>query len=102
MSRLTDEEIRKMPLNEADIYLETHPDEAQHFAKVFAVSAAKQKKKAILYLCDGTVESCRKTSCYKRGRECRHTTDADHALTSEPRHLVPDEQGNLWETSPKN
>ena len=34
MSRLTDEEIRKMPLNEADIYLETHPDEAQHFAKV--------------------------------------------------------------------
>lgn len=60
MSRLTDEEIRKMPLNEADIYLETHPDEAQHFAKVFAVSAAKQTKKAILYLCDGTVESCRK------------------------------------------
>lgn len=51
MSRLTDEEIRKMPLNEADIYLETHPDEAQHFAKVFAVSAAKQTKKAILYLC---------------------------------------------------
>lgn len=45
MSRLTDEEIRKMPLNEADIYLETHPDEAQHFAKVFAVSAAKQTKK---------------------------------------------------------
>lgn len=61
-----------------------------------------RRKKAILYLCDGTVESCRKTSCYKRGRECRHTTDADHALTSEPRHLVPDEQGNLWETSPKN
>lgn len=46
MSRLTDEEIRKMPLNEADIYLETHPDEAQHFAKVFAVSAAKQTKKS--------------------------------------------------------
>lgn len=46
MSRLTDEEIRKMPLNEADAYLETHPDEAQHFAKVFAASAAKQAKKS--------------------------------------------------------
>lgn len=73
MSILTDEEIRKMPLNEADIYLETHPDEAQHFAKVFAVSAAKQTKKAILYLCDGTVESCRKNQLLqKRSRMPAH------------------------------
>lgn len=53
MSRLPDEEIEKIPLNEVDAYLEIHPDGAQHFAKVFAVSAVKQAKKAILYLCQG-------------------------------------------------
>ena len=31
-------------------------------------------KNAILYLCDGAVEACPKTSCYKRGHECCHTT----------------------------
>mgnify|MGYP001050599613 CR=1 FL=1 len=44
-----------------------------------------------LYLCDGAVESCTKTGCYKRGHECRHTTDVTHALNSEDkRHFVPD------------
>ena len=97
MGYLTDEEIRKMSMSEVDAYLESHPDQAQHFAKVYAASAAKQAKKTILYLCDGAVESCRKTSCYKRGHECRHTTDEAHALNPEPRNLVPDDQGNLWE-----
>lgn len=51
-----------------------------------------------LYLCDGAVESCTKTGCYKRGHECRHTTDVTHALNSEDkRHFVPDGDGNLWE-----
>ena len=59
-------------------------------------------KNTVLYLCDGAVEACPKTSCYKRGRECRHTTNAVHALNSEPRNLVSDEQGNLWEVSPEN
>ena len=59
-------------------------------------------KNTVLYLCDGSVEDCPKTSCYKRGHECRHTTDVTHALNPEPRNLVPDGQGNLWETSPEN
>lgn len=59
-------------------------------------------KNTILYLCDGVIPACRKDECYKRGGECRHTTDADHALNPEPRNLVPDEQGNLWETSPES
>ena len=59
-------------------------------------------KNTILYLCDGDIPTCRKDECYKRGGECRYTTDADHALNPEPRNLVPDEQGNLWETSPEN
>ena len=54
-------------------------------------------KNTILYLCDGDIPTCRKDECYKRGGECRHTTDADHALNPEPRNLVPDEQGNLVE-----
>lgn len=33
-----------------------------------------------LYLCDGNVETCSKTGCYKRGFECRHTTDVAHAI----------------------
>ena len=53
-------------------------------------------KNTVLYLCDGAVED------YKRGHECRHTTDVTHALNPEPRNLVPDGQGNLWETSPEN
>lgn len=59
-------------------------------------------KNTVLYLCDGAVETCPKTSCYKRGHECRHTTDVTHALNPEPHNLVPDEQGNLWEVSPEN
>lgn len=59
-------------------------------------------KNTVIYLCDGAVEACSKTSCYKRGLECRHTTDITHAMNSEPRNLIPDEHGNLWEVSPKN
>ena len=50
-----------------------------------------------LYLCDGEVPSCSKTACYKRGLECRHTTDVTHALNPEPRHFEPDDCGHLWE-----
>lgn len=52
-----------------------------------------------LYLCDGNVEMCSKTGCYKRGFECRHTTDVAHAINPEGRRrFVPDGAGNLWET----
>ena len=33
-------------------------------------------KNTIFYLCDGDIPTCRKDECYKRGGECRHTTDA--------------------------
>lgn len=56
----------------------------------------------VLYLCDGNVETCSKTGCYKRGRECRHTTDIAHAINPESsRRFVSDEAGSLWEIDPK-
>jgi len=36
---------------------------------------------AVLYLCDGNVESCRKTSCYKNGGECKLTIHQENSLT---------------------
>lgn len=63
---------------------------------------SRGKNKTILYLCDGEVPTCRKDECYKRGGECCHTTDTTHALNQEPRNLVPDEQGKLWETAPES
>lgn len=57
-------------------------------------------KNAVLYLCDGAVETCQKTSCYKRGHECCHTTDEAHAINpKDKRRFVPDGDGNLWEVS---
>ena len=56
----------------------------------------------VLYLCDGNVETCSKTGCYKRGWECRHTTNVAHAINPEgSRRFVPDEAGNLWEIEPQ-
>lgn len=53
-----------------------------------------------LYLCDGNVENCGKQNCYKRGFECRHTSDEAHAINpSETRRFVLDEEGTLWETT---
>lgn len=51
-------------------------------------------KNTVLYLCDGAVEACPKTSCYKRGHECCHTTDVTHALNLEPRNLIPEEKAD--------
>ena len=34
------------------------------------------------------VRASPKTSCYKRGHECCHTTDVTHALNLEPRNLI--------------
>lgn len=36
---------------------------------------------AILYLCDGNVDSCRKTACYKNGGPCRHTVKQENSKT---------------------
>ena len=102
MRRLTDDEIRDFPLDEIEPYLEAHPDEVQRFANFFAESSPNPTKQVTLFLCDGTVESCPKTNCYKCGHECRHTTDKAHALNSEPHNFLPDLQGNLWEKSTEN
>lgn len=39
------------------------------------------RKEKRLYLCDGTVESCKKIMCYKNGGACHHTSDPKHSLT---------------------
>ena len=46
MARLTNEEIRRMSLDEADAYTDAHPAEAWRFAKAHYSSAVKQTKKA--------------------------------------------------------
>lgn len=46
MARLTNEEIRRMSLDEADAYTGAHPAEAWRFAKAHYSSAVKQTKKA--------------------------------------------------------
>lgn len=84
-------------LNEAIALIEQDPNfrtgAASSHLFVYGTRAPTKRNKTILYLCDGAVEACPKTSCYKRGRECRHTTDVTHALNPEPHNLVPDEQG---------
>ena len=46
MARLTNEEIRNMSINEADVYTDLHPAEAWRFAKAHGKSAIAQTKKA--------------------------------------------------------
>ena len=33
-----------------------------------------------MYLCDGKVPECKKTSCYLNGGYCWHTSDISHAI----------------------
>ena len=40
----------------------------------------ESNEKCVLYLCDGDVEACGKTDCYKRGGDCRHTSNINHAI----------------------
>lgn len=47
MARLTNEQIRNMSLNEADIYTNLHPAEAWRFSKAHGRSATKLAAKAI-------------------------------------------------------
>lgn len=52
----------------------------------------------IFVLCDGEVESCKKTGCYKNGGDCRHTTDTKHAINPpEKRKFIVTRQGDNWE-----
>lgn len=34
-----------------------------------------------LFLCDGNVEECSKTDCYKSGGSCRYTEDVRHSIS---------------------
>ena len=47
MARLSNDEIRKMSLDEADVYTDLHPAEAWRFAKAHEKSALEQSKKAL-------------------------------------------------------
>lgn len=47
IARLTNEEIRKMSLEEADAYTDAHPAEAWRFAKMHYSSAKRQTGKAL-------------------------------------------------------
>lgn len=47
MTKLSDEEIMNMPLEEAEAYTDTHPDESLRFAELYYKSAIKQVVKAI-------------------------------------------------------
>ena len=46
MARLTNEQIRNMPIDEADAYTDAHPAEAWSFDKAHGASAIAQTKKA--------------------------------------------------------
>ena len=46
MARLTNQEIRRMSLDEADVYTDLHPAEAWRFAKAHGKSALRQTEKA--------------------------------------------------------
>lgn len=47
MARLTNEEIRRMTIDQADAYTDAHPAEAWRFVKVYGAAAAQQTKKAV-------------------------------------------------------
>ena len=49
MARLTNEEIRRMSIDEADAYTDAHPAEVWRFAKAHYSSAAKQTAKALTH-----------------------------------------------------
>lgn len=34
----------------------------------------------VFYLCDGKIEDCKKRTCYKKGGDCKHTTNIKHAI----------------------
>lgn len=55
----------------------------------------------IFYLCDGNVETCTRKSCYKTGGPCRHTSDSDHALTTENRRDFVRLGDSLFEKGPE-
>lgn len=58
----------------------------------------RQRMAKTFYLCDGNVEKCGKQSCYKRGFDCRHTSDERHAINpKKARRFVLDEAGSRWE-----
>lgn len=47
MARLTNEEIRRMTIDQADAYTDAHPAEAWRFVKAYGTAAAQQTKKAV-------------------------------------------------------
>lgn len=79
-------------------YLNPVHEKLQHMPKRVSIPVPEPENRNVFFLCDGAVEGCPKTNCYKVGNECRHTLDENHALNSEPHNFILDEEGNLWET----
>lgn len=54
------------------------------------------------YLCDGNVEDCPKTECYKKGGECRHTVNVQNAKNPiGKRTFTKDAYDDYWENQGK-
>lgn len=39
----------------------------------------EENEEKVFYLCDGEVENCKKTMCYKNNGPCNYTSDISHA-----------------------
>lgn len=49
--------------------------------------------KTIFYLCDGYVEGCAKSNCYRYGGQCYKTSNVQHAIEDFPRDVILKKDG---------
>lgn len=49
----------------------------------------KVNKEKVFYLCDGEVEKCTKSDCYKNGGNCNFTSDIRHAKNFHKNNYSP-------------
>ena len=48
-------------------------------------------------LCDGNVEECKKSECYKFGVECRHTCNINNVIDPpKNRRSITNVKGDYW------
>ncbi len=47
--------------------------------KIAEITDDEKTGEEILYLCDGELEECKKSNCYKNNGSCNHTSDIRHA-----------------------
>ena len=49
--------------------------------------------KTIFYLCDGMVQGCSKSNCYRYGGQCYKTSNVQHAIEEHPGNVILKEYG---------